>query len=259
MRNNYLLKYIYISIYKYMRLTTVIASTNSNPNYYLFIPKQIKFWSHFNINFIGIYVGESIPIELEAYSKNIILYNRNLNINSAFVAQNIRIYYPSLLNLSDDELVMITDMDMLPMNDTYYKMGLENFSQEDFIYYRHIDQNQIYMCYNAAHPKTWSKIFGINTLKDIETQIDKSYNKMYTGIPGGTGWFSDQEIMYKKLISYPNLKVLNRSIKRLEVNMYLKHLQIGHNNFISSYDDAHFHRSYTKNKMIIQHAENQLL
>jgi hypothetical protein len=241
-----------------MRLTTVIASTNENSNYYLFIPKQIKFWSHFNIKFIGIFVGESIPQVLQEYSENIILYNRNLDINSTFVSQNIRIYYPALLNLPIDELVMITDMDMLPMNDTYYKTDLKYFSKNDFIYYRHIDKNQIYMCYNAAHPTTWSKVFGINTLEDIEKSIHLSYDKTYTGKPGETGWFSDQLLMYSKLISYPYLKVLNRPIKRLEVQMFLEHLQRGHTNFISLYDDAHFHRSFKANQNIILYAEKQL-
>ena len=47
-------------------------------------------------------------------------------------------------------MVMITDMDMLPTNDKYYKENLENYSHDDFIYYRNIDHRQIYMCYNAA-------------------------------------------------------------------------------------------------------------
>ena len=246
-----------------MRLTTVIASTNANPNYYLFIPKQIKFWDHFNIKFIAIFVGESIPPVLQEYSQNIILYNRNLNLNSSFVAQHVRIYYPALLNVSKDAFVMITDMDMLPMNDPYYKTGLENFTKDDFIYYRHIDLTQIdspqiYMCYNAGHPDTWSSIFGINTIEDIEQRIALTFDDAYTGVPGEVGWFSDQLILYKKLISYPNLKVLNRPIKRLEVGAYLEHLQRGHTNFISSYDDGHFHRSFKANKNIIEHAEKQL-
>ena len=45
-------------------------------------------------------------------------------------------YYASLLKLPDDEMVMITDMDMLPTNDTYYTSGLEEYKKEDFIYYR---------------------------------------------------------------------------------------------------------------------------
>ncbi len=67
-----------------MKLTTVIGSTNLNSQYYMFVPKQILFWKHFGIKFIAFVVAESIP-ELREYSDNIILWNRNLNINTAFV------------------------------------------------------------------------------------------------------------------------------------------------------------------------------
>ena len=241
-----------------MILTTVLASVNNNPKYYMFIPKQIKFWKYFNIKFIAIFVGESIPDILQSYSDNIILYNRNLNLNSAYVAQNIRIYYPSLLSLPDNELVMITDMDMLPTNAPFYTSGLEAYNINDFIYYRHVDGNQIYMCYNASHPKTWSNVFNVKTISDIETIIDKTYTTNYNGIPGSSGWFIDQEVMYKNLINYTNLKVLNRPIKRLEVNMYKTHLHRNDKNFIFLYDDVHFHRDFFANETLINNAETQL-
>ena len=241
-----------------MKLTVVIASVNNNPDYYRFIPKQILFWKHFNIQFIAIFVGTHIPEELKDYSNNIILWGKNLDLKSAYVAQNIRIYYPALLKLPDDEMVMITDMDMLPTNYTYYTNGLETFTKNDFIYYREIDGNQIYMCYNAAHPNTWSNVFHINNEQDIETQININYNNQYIGIPGSTGWFIDQEIMYTKLINYENLKVLNRPIKRLEVYMYYNHLNKNDKDFISNYDDCHFHRSYSSNENLILDAQKQL-
>lgn len=241
-----------------MRLTNVIASVNNNSKYYMFIPKQIKFWQHFNIKFTAVFVGDSIPNELLEYIDNIILWNHNLDLNTAYVAQNLRMYYASLLSLPDDELIMITDMDMLPTNDSYYKDGLEGFTMNDFIYYRNIDGNQIYMCYNAAHPSLWSKLFSINNIEDIKTQIVENYQNSYNGIPGSNGWFIDQEIMYKKLINYPSLKVLERPIKRLEVDMYREHLNNNDTNFTSQYDDVHFHRSYFDNEFLILHAENQL-
>ena len=64
-----------------MKLTTVIASVNDNPNYYLFIPKQILFWKKFNIKFIAIFVGKQIPNEISSYANNIILWNNNLDLN----------------------------------------------------------------------------------------------------------------------------------------------------------------------------------
>jgi len=241
-----------------MKLSTVIASVNNNPEYYMFIPKQILFWNKFKINFIAIFVGEKIPDELLSYSNNIILWNKNLNLNTTYVAQNLRMYYTSLIKLPDNEMVMITDIDMLPMNNKYYTEGLDFFSKNDFIYYRNIDGNQIYMCYNASHPDNWSKIFNIYSEKDIEEKIIESYNSSYNGIPGSIGWFIDQEIMYKKLINYEHLKVLNRPIKRLELDMYYNHLNNNDKNFISDHDDCHFHRDYFTNKFLILDAKKQL-
>jgi len=241
-----------------MKLSTVLGSTNLNPQYYMFVPKQILFWKHFGIKFIGVVIGDKIPDELKDYSDNIILWNRNLDINTAFVAQNLRMYMTALINLPDDEIVMITDMDMLPMNDKYYKNGLDNFKKEDFIYYRHVDGNQIYMCYNAAHPHTWGNIFSITNEDDVEKIINETYINQYSGIPGGNGWYTDQEIMYKKLINYQHLKVLNRPLKRLEMYDFNQKKNKGINNFISNYDDSHFHRSYFNNIDNIIHAEKQL-
>jgi hypothetical protein len=242
-----------------MRLSTVLASVNNNPEYYKFIPKQILFWGNFNIKFIAIFVGSTLPDFLIPYSDNIILWNKNLDINTAFVAQNVRIYYPSLIELPENEMLMITDMDMLPSNDTYYKNDLDKYSQHHFIYYRHIDGNQIYMCYNAAHPNIWSKVFSIFNNKNIEDKIYETYNKAYNGIPGETGWFIDQEIMYNALINYEHLVILNRPIKRLEMDNFKNIIASGINDkFIHHFDDMHFHRSYSNNEQLILYAEKQL-
>ena len=241
-----------------MKLTTVLGAVNNNPEYYMFIPKQILFWNKFNINFIAVFVGCQIPSELQQYSKNIILYNKNLDLNSAYVAQNIRLYYPALIKLPDNEMILITDMDMLPMNDVYYKSELDKYNIEDFIYYRNIDINQIYMCYNAAHPKIWQKIFDIYNENDIEKKLYENYDKIYNGIPGCQGWYLDQIILYNKLINYPHLHILNKQIKRLEMDQFKIHIDNNEQLFIHKYDDAHFHRSYFANIQFIQNAEKQL-
>jgi hypothetical protein len=241
-----------------MKLTTVIASVNDNPEYYMFIPKQIKFWNKFNIKFIAIFVGRELPSILESYKDNIILWNSLLFLNTAYLGQNVRMYYAAILDLPAGEGVMITDMDMLPTSSNYYTSGIEQFTDDDFIYYRHIEGNEIFMCYNTAHPTLWSKLFNIKSKQDIEKCLFKEYNFSYSGIPGSTGWFTDQYIMYSTLKDYPNLKVLNRPLQRLEMDEYIYRLNLGHTNFISEYDDAHFHRSYYENEELILDAEKQL-
>jgi len=252
-----------------MKLTTVISSVNSNPDYYNFLPYQILFWTKFGIKFICIYVGEQIPSELQQYKEHIILWDKNKDLHSAYVAQNIRIFYAGLINLPDDECIMLTDMDMLPCSKSYYTDNLEKYTKEDFIYYRTIHPTEnIYICYNTAHPSLWGKIFGINSIDDIEKELNLNYCKGYNGVPGSTGWCSDQELLAIKLLNYNKLdgsiKInnyfhsLKKTIKRLEVRDYINYLQNGNNNFLHLYDDVHFHRSFSANKQLIEHASTQL-
>lgn len=241
-----------------MKLTTVIASVNNNPEYYKFIPKQILFWGKFGIKFIALFVGNKIPHELKPYSLNIILWSHNLDLNTAFVGQNLRIYYTALLNLPDDEMVMITDMDMLPAKPDYYVNDLEYYNKEDFIYYRHIDEIQIYMCYNAAHPETWGKLFQITSEEDVINAINNTYQQSYNGIPGSHGWCIDQCVMYNVLHNYEHLQVLNRPIHRLERHMCEHYIRKNDKNYMDKFDDMHFHRSFMNNAHLIADVERQL-
>jgi len=241
-----------------MKLTTVLSAVNDNPAYYKFIPKQILFWNKFAIRFVVVFVGATLPEELAPYRDNIIHWKKNLDLKTAFVGQNMRLYYPALLTLPDDELVMITDMDMLPMKETYFKRDLESYTKRDFIYYRHIDGNQFYIMYNAAHPSTWATVFGIQSEADIEKRIYDTYKAQYNGIPGSTAWYTDQEILYERLIHYPYLRVLNRPIKRLEMRVYKQRIRMD-SQFIHEYDDCHFHRDFAGNYEFIQDAERQLM
>jgi len=223
----------------------------------MFIPKQILFWKHFNIKFICIFAGLQIPPALHDFKDHIILWNKNQDINSVFLGQNLRIYFPALLPLADDEMVMITDMDMLPMSSQYYTEGLEAVKKEEFVYYRSIDKDQIYMCYNAAHPSAWGKAFGIQNETDIEQALTTTFLNSYNGVPGSSGWFIDQHIMFQKLTKYPFLKVLQRPLKRLETCTFKERLR-KQKYFVNEYDDAHFHRSYKDNETLILQAQEQL-
>ena len=228
-----------------------------NPQYYKFIPHQVEFWKNFGINFLAIFIGESIPDDVLNYSDNIILWNKNLDIKTSFVGQHLRIFYPALLNLPEDELVMITDMDMLPMRLDYFTQGLEDYNTQDFIHYRSISHNQLYMCYNAAHPKVWSDIFDIKTELDIENAIYNNYNPSYDGLLNGL-WYHDQVLMYNKLINYSHLKVLNRIPRRLEYDNIKSHIFKNDEIFFTGYDDGHFHRRYDLHKFMIQDIKNQI-
>lgn len=236
-----------------MKLTTVLSAVNANMAYYKFIPKQIKFWGFFQIRFVAVFVGSALPEELLEYADHIVLWSKNMNLNTAYVAQCMRVFYPALLELPDDEMVMITDMDMLPMKADYWTLGMDVFEKDDFIYYRHLEGNQIFICYNAAHPHTWTKAFGVASPEDVERQIQNNYPSQYSGVPGSSGWWTDQEVMYRHLMAYPRLKILQRPLQRLETKEY----RVGTTQ-VRAFDDCHFHRNYLVNVELIDDAEKQL-
>lgn len=234
-----------------MKLTTVISSVNNNPHYYKFIPYQIKYWARFGANFKVVFCGDKIPDELNPYTDHIILWNRDLQLNDIYVAQNIRMYYAGFC-CADDEAVILTDMDLFPVNLDYYFRDLEKYNGDEFlVYYRGYETNQIYMCYNVAKPSTWRKLFKLTSLDDISGLLRKYYPSNYSGVPGREGWYQDQLILYNAWEVYPSKVILNRRPRRIEpwtLSQIIRDDSIEWKNF----DDVHFHRDFIQYEQFVK-------
>ena len=121
-----------------MILDCVLTSCNDNPMYCEFIPIFIKTWNKLypNVDVKIIFISDAIPDNLKEYNTNIILYKPEQNISTAFISQYIRLLYPAILTYING--ILITDMDMLPMNRTYYTKNIEEYSDSSFIYLRDV-------------------------------------------------------------------------------------------------------------------------
>ena len=97
-----------------MKIDTVILSSNDNPNYIQFWPIVSEAWSLMGVEPILIYTGEQ---KLNLKGNVINFFSKN--IDSSFVAQNIRILYPSLLN---GNTCLVSDIDNLPLSKKYFVM-----------------------------------------------------------------------------------------------------------------------------------------
>ena len=75
-----------------MILDTVILASDDNPDYLDFWPIVSEAWESMGLEPILIYTGK----ENKDLKGNIIKFNPN-KLDSAFVAQNIRLLYPGLL------------------------------------------------------------------------------------------------------------------------------------------------------------------
>lgn len=188
-----------------MKIDCVLTASNLNPLYCEFIPTFIKMWNKLvpEADVIIILIANEIPPKYLKYSKNIILFHPLEGVKTEFISQYIRCLYPSILKYSGG--ILITDMDMLPMNRSYYVDNIAQIPDSKFIYFRDVllDDQQIAICYNIATPTTWRQVSNISTLEGITSRLLERYSQIsYDGIHGGYGWATDQLDLYKNLMTW---------------------------------------------------------
>ncbi len=198
-----------------MRIGTVVTATDANPLYIEFIPMFVKAWKKVlpeaDINIV--LVSDSIPDIYLPYKDHIKLVKPIPGIHTAFHAQCIRLLYPREVE-RNTEAVIITDMDMIPLNNSYYTKPIEYRDDDTFIVYRNVLLPvEIPMCYVAALPFIWKSVFGT---EDSETLLKQWYQySNYSGKHGGSGWNTDQLILTRMFKLWCGKKVvLNDSITK---------------------------------------------
>lgn len=189
-----------------MKLDCVLTAVNENPLYLEFIPIFIKTWNKLypSIDVKIVLIAKAIPDEYKDYANNIILFEPVENVLTSFTSQFIRLLYPCILNYKNG--VLITDMDILPTNTTYYTEHIKEYDNSKFIYYRG-DHCFIYksiaMCYNAATPEIWRDIFDVHSIEDIRHMlVNISRNNIIEEGIGKQGWFIDQLYLYDKVMEW---------------------------------------------------------
>lgn len=193
-----------------MQLKAVLTAVNDNIMYWRFIPLFIKVWKLFfpDVLIVIVFIGEELPVELLAYSKHIRLFKPLFpHISTAYTAQIIRLVYPALLKV--DGAVLITDMDMLPMNQSYYTKGLEDQPDNSFILYHQEDievppYKEYFICYVAARPEVWAEVFNITDEISIHNFLLMNYNNQYEDRHNGVGWGTDQQVLYRVANNLPS-------------------------------------------------------
>lgn len=181
-----------------MYLSTALVACNENMNYLQFWPLVKKAWYEVvGIPCIMIYVADTLPDVLKT-DPAVIHFKPIEGWSTATQAQIIRLLYPALLKT--DGAVIISDMDMIPMQSEFFHSKIESAQSNQFVCLRGINEEiqQIYMCYVAATPSTFSRMFNIKQLDNIYDRFN-AWATIYKsdGLWNGVGWFSDQLILYK--------------------------------------------------------------
>tara|TARA_E500000178_G_C17001141_1_gene745733 strand:- start:670 stop:1443 length:774 start_codon:yes stop_codon:yes gene_type:complete len=241
-----------------MILDCVLTAVNEKPLYLDFVPIFIKTWNKLypNVDIKIIVIAEKYPNKLLLYKKNMLLFKPIKNVLTSFTAQFIRLLYPCILNYKNG--VLITDIDILPMNNSYYTKNIIDYDNNKFIYYRNnacLKRKQIAMCYNVATPEIWKDIFKINDLNDIIKYIKNvSDNNVIKEGHGKTGWFIDQITLYdkvtkwnKKTKNFVKLNEKQNNHKRLNRNCFdISNVNVITNITSGKFTDYHCYRPMSK-------------
>lgn len=248
-----------------MKVGTILVATDTNPLYCDFIPNFVKAWKTLvpEADICIVMVADAIPDAFRAYSPYIQLFPPIPGMHTAFQAQCIRLLYPR--QITRDEGVLITDMDMLPMRRAYYVDTVANCPEDAFVVYRDVClPNEISMCYNIAHPATWRAVFGDEPTAEILSRWYAPTN--YDGQHGGVGWNTDQVILVRKFNEWNGPKVvLNDSITsysrldRIHPWVFQNRVQLKEHIQAGSFSDYHCIRPYAQNKEINDYVVKCLL
>lgn len=235
-----------------MKLGTILTATDLNPLYTEFIPAFIDTWSALvpEADICIVLIADAIPENLQPYARHLTLMPPVPGVATAFQAQCIRLLHPR--DITRNEGVLITDMDMLPLNRAYYVNSIATAPEDAFVIYRMGVLHQQYpMCYNIAHPATWRSVFGHIPSAEL---IASWWNPTFTGGAGGPGWYTDQIRLYDAVNAWSGPKVglrdMQTRFKRLDRSQsFTRHLdhtcmQVK----IGMYSDYHALRPYNQHK-----------
>ena len=145
-----------------MIINRAIVSTDNNPVYYEFWPLVAKAWHNIEIEpTVGV-VGN---LNLNYAFGTILKFPMIVGIPSDFVAQVIRFIIPCFY---PDEVSVISDMDMIPLNRDYFKKCISQYNDDQLLIFSsdaYKTELRYPMCYIAGKGKYFQEIIGLDNLQ----------------------------------------------------------------------------------------------
>jgi len=197
----------------------VVLATDGNPNYYFFIPIVSMLWQYY-IGYcpVVIIIGTlrewiSAPqtrLAIEEARKmgaEIHFISEIDGYRTSSVAQNSRLYISCLPMYHDGMYMVLSDMDMLPLNRAW-------FNKQDMSKRVHLDYANVYrhkqypLCYVGCDVGTWKEIMKPshpdNIIESIKSQFEADGLKSETD--GMKVWCYDETMFGKKIKAWPGYR-----------------------------------------------------
>ena len=188
-----------------LKLSHVVLACDLNPRYLECWELASRAWQDVaGLEPVLVVVADErgAPAELHADDR-VRVFDAVPGLHTAFQAQCIRLLYPALLETPG--AVLISDMEMVPMDARYFHRPLARLDRSFFVAYRDVllPRGEMALCYNASTPATWGEIFGIGDREDVTARLREwGVDLDYAGERGGSGWFTDQLVLHQELLAW---------------------------------------------------------
>lgn len=185
-----------------MKIDYSILSTNDNPTYKDFWEVVKPVWvGHIKIKPILVLITNEDSIN--DYGDHIIFKIKEIDgIDTGFQSQISRMWVTKFF---PKEVCLTSDIDMLPINENYFKKSIENISEDKLVIYSsdaYPPQTERYpICYNAAKGKTFSKILMLDKFKNFEDYCRHLLDR-------NQGWDTDELYFGERVNRFPNQKII---------------------------------------------------
>ncbi len=194
------------------KVNRAIMATNINPMYLDFWPIVAKAWKQI----VGVQPTLALiadkNVQIDESLGDVVRFEPIPGVPTSYQAQVIRNFLPALF---PDDYSILSDIDMIPVNRQYLVGQVARFDSNKFVVYRDAaygkNPTSYPMCYNAARGSTFGKVFGINTVSDINERIKEWYKINPT-------WGADEQLLFQYLKRWNrqahNLVLLHQKVGR---------------------------------------------
>ena len=258
MKFKYLVMLIFFKL-NCIKIDRVILSTDNNPLYIEFWPIVAKVWKEY----IGVQPTLALiatkDVKIDETVGQVIRFEPIKGIPIALQAQCMRLILPAFF---EDDVCIISDIDMIPLNKQYFLDTIKDFADDSFVIYKngyyeaHRHTGLLPMCYNVSKGKNFKEIFEIKDPKDIK-EIEE---KIIYWSSLNWGWSTDERMLNKYVTNWKHYKDKciklghydDRRIDRIHWHYDANGVRNG------SYVDAHCLRPYSLYKKVIDDMVNLL-
>lgn len=172
-----------------LELNRVILSSNNAAGYLEFWPVIAPLWTAMGFRpTLALIADESCIVDTSI--GDVIRFDPIPGISEALHAQVIRLFLPAFF---PEDGCLISDIDMLPISESYFREGAIDCPEEAFLVYRDgaygVSERRFPMCYLAGKGSVFASLCRIERLEDVETRI-------FEWAAHGLGWDTDELVLF---------------------------------------------------------------